>query len=131
MKGVLQNISHERVNRRGSSPGAGDEEATSSSSSRARFLRPRLLGPLFAADMLGRRGELGRLVSGVVGGTDWLEAHTSLCVEIPVVRGVRLCWQSGGTEFREAAVFQMMCSFVWRGAVLPGKETTERGQRDA
>ena len=49
------------------SPGAGEDDVTSSSSSRARFLRPRLLGPLFAADMLGRRGELALGVRGNVG----------------------------------------------------------------
>jgi hypothetical protein len=64
MKGVLRIVSAGRVNWRGFSPGAGEEEETSSSSSRARFLRPRLLGPLFAADMLSRSGELGGSVSG-------------------------------------------------------------------
>ena len=64
MKGVLGIVSAGAMDWRAVSPGAGEEEATSSSSSRARFLRPRLLGPLFAADMLGRRGELGGSVSG-------------------------------------------------------------------
>jgi len=40
-------------------PGAGEDERMSSSSSLARFRRVTLLGPLFAADILGRNGELG------------------------------------------------------------------------
>lgn len=39
-------------------PGAGDEDAMSSSSSLILFRRAELLGPRLAADMLGRKGEL-------------------------------------------------------------------------
>jgi hypothetical protein len=42
-------------------PGAGEEEAISSSSSRSLFRREVLLGPLLAADMLGLKGELGNI----------------------------------------------------------------------
>lgn len=52
-------------------PGAGEDDVTSSSSSRARFLRPGLLGPLFAADILGRKGELEFVVRGKVEGAFW------------------------------------------------------------
>jgi hypothetical protein len=66
------------------SPGAGEDDVTSSSSSRARFLRPRVLGPLFAADMLGRRGELALGVRGNVSGEFGFNLRTSSC-----------CWNTG------------------------------------
>jgi hypothetical protein len=62
-KGALWTISVLVLLRGTQLPGAGEDEVISSSSSRARFLRPRLPAPLFAADMLGRKGELDSVVS--------------------------------------------------------------------
>ena len=65
------------------SPGPGEDDRISSSSSRARFRLAALLGPLLAADMLGRSGVLG----GVNGSYRTYEgrstgALTSFCCQI-------------------------------------------------